>query len=258
VRSVRIGRRVIQQTVAHLGELDEQGRIDARALARQLIGSPEQAGLFDDGCRDVAVPVRLKGVRIERSRQFGDVYLALALWRGMGLAELCERLLPPGKERVSWEKMAAILVTARLCEPSSELHIAEDWLRRTALGDLLQLRDEQVNKDRLYRALDQLLAHKAALEAHLSRRCGELFAIQNDILLYDVTSTYFEGQAGECPETGGITPPLPVVGLGSRPAQTGGRAPNRARRCKPHSEPGAEDRRLFATIASAAICSFVD
>jgi transposase len=195
VRSVRIGRRVIQQTVAHLGELDEQGRIDARALARQLIGSPEQAGLFDDGCRDVAVPVRLKGVRIERSRQFGDVYLALALWRGMGLAELCERLLPPGKERVSWEKMAAILVTARLCEPSSELHIAEDWLRRTALGDLLQLRDEQVNKDRLYRALDQLLAHKAALEAHLSRRCGELFAIQNDILLYDVTSTYFEGQA---------------------------------------------------------------
>jgi transposase len=195
VRSVRIGRRVIQQTVAHLGELDEQGRIDARALARQLIGSPEQARLFDDGCRDVAVPVRLKGIRIERSRQFGDVYLALALWRGTGLAELCERLLSPGKERVSWEKMAAILVAARLCEPSSELHIAEDWLRRTALGDLLQLNDEQVNKDRLYRALDQLLAHKAALEAHLSRRCGELFAIQNDILLYDVTSTYFEGQS---------------------------------------------------------------
>ena len=91
--------------------------------------------------------------------------------------------------------MAAILVAARLCEPSSELHIAEDWLRRTALGDLLQLNDEQVNKDRLYRALDQLLAHKAALEARLSRRCGELFAMQNDVLLYDVTSTYFEGQA---------------------------------------------------------------
>ena len=94
VRSVRIGRRVIQQTVAHLGGLHEQGRIDARALARQLIGSPEQARLFDDGCRDVTVPVRLKGIRIERSRQFGDVYLALALWRGTGLAELCERLLP--------------------------------------------------------------------------------------------------------------------------------------------------------------------
>src|SRR5215475_7136990 len=76
VRSVRVGRRVIQQTVTHLGELDERGRIEARTLARHLIGAPEEAQLFDDGCRDVAVPVRLKGIRIERSRQFGDVYLA--------------------------------------------------------------------------------------------------------------------------------------------------------------------------------------
>jgi transposase len=86
-------------------------------------------------------------------------------------------------------------VAARLCEPSSELHIAEDWYRRTALADLLQLSEDQVNKDRLYRALDHLLVHKAALEAHLSRRCGELFGVQNEVLLYDVTSTYFEGQA---------------------------------------------------------------
>jgi transposase len=195
VRSVRIGRRVIQQTVAQLGELDARGRLQARTLARQLIGTPEQAGLFDDGHRDVTVPVRLKGVRVERSRQFGDVYLALALWRGTGLADLCERLLPSGKEAVPWAKMAAVLVAARLCEPSSELHIAEDWYRRTALCDLLQLDGDLVNKDRLYRALDLLLPHKAELEAHLSRRCGELFAVDNEVLLYDVTSTYFEGQA---------------------------------------------------------------
>ena len=195
VRSVRVGRRVIQQTVAQLGELDEHGRLEARALARHLIGAPEQARLFDDDSADLTVPVRLKGIRIERSRQFGDVYLALALWRGTGLGRLCEELLPAGKERVPWEKIASVLVAARLCEPSSELHIAEDWYRRTALCDLLQLDDAQVNKDRLYRALDQLLAHKEALEAHLSRRCGELFAIQNEVLLYDVTSTYFEGQA---------------------------------------------------------------
>jgi len=195
VRSVRVGRRVIQQTVAQLGELDEHGRLEAQAFARQLIGAPEQAQLFDDGSAHLTVPVRLKGVRVERSRQFGDVYLALALWRGTGLAQLCERLLPAGKERVAWEKMAAVLVAARLCEPSSELHIAEDWYRRTALADLLQLDDAQVNKDRLYRALDELLVHKSALEAHLSQRCGELFAIQNEVLLYDVTSTYFEGQA---------------------------------------------------------------
>src|SRR2546423_6547255 len=176
VRSVRVGRRVIQQTVAHLGELDERGRIEARALARHLIGAPDQAQLFDDGSRDVAVPVRLKGIRIERSRQFGDVYLALALWRGTGLAGLCAELLPAGKARVAWEKMAAVLVAARLCEPSSELHIAEDWYRRTALGDLLELDEAEVNKDRLYRGLDHLLAHKAALEAHLCKRAGELFA----------------------------------------------------------------------------------
>jgi hypothetical protein len=77
---------------------------------------------------------------------------------------------------------------------------AEDRYRRTALCDLLQLGDEEVNKDRLYRGLDHLLAHKAALEAHLSQRCGELFAIQNEVLLYDVTSTYFEGEAEANPQ----------------------------------------------------------
>ena len=199
VRSVRVGRRVIQQTVAHLGELDEHGRLAARVLARGLIGAPEQASLFDDGSDHLTVPVRLKGIRVERSRQFGDVYLALALWRGTGLEQLCARLLPVGKERVAWAKMAAVLVVARLCEPSSELHIAEDWYRRTALCDLLQLGEEEVNKDRLYRALDHLLGHKAAIEAHLSQRCGELFAIDNEILLYDVTSTYFEGEADANP-----------------------------------------------------------
>ena len=200
VRGVRVGRRVIQQTVAHLGELDEHGRLEARTLARRLIGVPEQASLFDDGGRDASALVRLKGIRIERSRRFGDVYLALALWRGMGLEDLCVRLLPASREKIAWAKMASVLVVARFCEPSSELHIAEDWYRRTALGDLLQLGEEEVNKDRLYRGLDHLLAHKAALEAHLSARCGELFAVENDVLLYDVTSTYFEGQAEANPQ----------------------------------------------------------
>jgi len=199
VRSVRVGRRVIQQTVAQLGELDEHGRLEARALARQLIGEPEQARLFDDGSAHLTVPVRLKELRVERGRRFGDVYLALALWRGVGLGELCERLLPVGKEQVPWAKMAAVLVAARLCQPSSELHIAEDWYRRTALSDLLQLPEGQVNKDRLYRALDELLEHKEALEAHLSQRCGELFARENEVLLYDVTSTFFEGEAAANP-----------------------------------------------------------
>lgn len=195
VRSVRVGRRVIQQTVAHLGELDAAGRLRARALARRLIGEPERADLFDDGTAEQTIGVRLKGVRIENGRAFGNVYLALALWRACRLDEFTEAQIPAGKEEVALEKMAAVLVAARLCEPSSELHIAEDWYRRTALSDLLQLSDALVNKDRLYRALDRLLPHKAALEAHLSRRVGELFAVDNEVLLYDVTSTYFEGEA---------------------------------------------------------------
>ena len=186
--------------VEQIRELDEQGRVAARALARKLIGTPEQARLFDDGSGQLTVPVRLKGIRIERARQFGDVYMALALWRGTGLEDLCQRLLPIGKEQIPWAKMAAVLVAARFCEPSSELHIAEDWYRRTALADLLQLGDEKVNKDRLYRALDHLLMHKTALEAHLSKRCGEMFAIDNEVLLYDVTSTYFEGLAEANPQ----------------------------------------------------------
>src|SRR5712671_5032339 len=104
VRSVRVGRRVIQQTVAQLGELDEQGRVQARALAHRLIGTPERAQLFDDGSEQLTAPVRLKGIRIERPRQ-----------------------------------------------------------------------------DRLYRGLDHLLAYKSELEAHLSQRCGELFATQNEV-----------------------------------------------------------------------------
>ncbi len=138
-----------------------------RALARRLIGAPEEAPLFDDGGEHLTA-VRLKSVRVERSRQFGEVYLALALWRGVGLEDLCRRLLATAQERVAWAKMAAVLVTARLCEPSSELHIAEDWYRRTALGDLLQLGDEEVNKDRLYRARSPARAQGCVGDAFVS------------------------------------------------------------------------------------------
>jgi Transposase DDE domain len=122
-----------------------------------------------------------------------------ALARALRLDELLSRLLPEGREAVPWATMAAVLVLARLCEPSSELHIAEDWYRRTALEDLLALPAALVNDDRLYRALDRLLPHKPALEQHLVARLGELFALDYDLLLYDVTSVYFEGQAAANP-----------------------------------------------------------
>src|SRR3989442_682103 len=199
VRSVRVGRKVVQQTVAHLGELDAQGRARAKALARAIMGDRDQPDLFiaDDG--DEAIPVRLKRIRLERGRTFGDVWLGWTLWRALRLDEAVARLLPEGRETVPWATMAAVLVLARLCEPSSELHIAETWYRGSALEDLLALPAPLVNDDRLYRALDRLLAHKTALEQHLVARLGELFALYYDLLLYDVTSVYFEGLADANP-----------------------------------------------------------
>src|SRR3989449_8017197 len=124
VRSVRVGRKVVQQTVAHLGELDAQGRARAKALARAIMGDRDQPDLFiaDDG--DEAIPVRLKRIRLERGRTFGDVWLGWTLWRALRLHEAVARLLPEGRETVPWATMAAGLVVAPLCEPAGALHIA--------------------------------------------------------------------------------------------------------------------------------------
>jgi transposase len=197
VRSVRRGRRVVQETVAQLGELDGQGRARAGALALRITGREEQYELFEAPPRQRSAPVavRLDQIRLERARRFGDVWLGWRLWRALALDRFCEDRLVEGRERAPWPAIAAILVIARLCEPASELHIAEDWYRRTALDDLLGVPAERVNDDRLYRALDHLLPHKQALETHLKERLGALFDLDYELLLYDVTSTYFEGQA---------------------------------------------------------------
>jgi transposase len=196
VRSVRRGRKVVQQTVAQLGELDAEGRARAQALARSIAGDDgggSQRHLFDEPVE--AVPVKLGKVRVERSRSFGAVWLGWLLWRALKLDPLCARLLPPGREAVPWGEVIAILVIGRLCEPSSELHVAEQWYRTTALEDLLGVATEQVYDERLYRSLDRVLPHKQAIERHLVERLGELFELDYDLLLYDVTSTYFEGMA---------------------------------------------------------------
>jgi transposase len=195
VRSVRVGKKVRQETVAQLGELDAKGQIAARHLADSIVGLERQPGLFDDEFPNKPVTVVPTQVRLERSRQFGNVWLAWKLWQALELDTWIEKHLPRGHEDIPWGVIAAVLVIARLCEPSSELHIAEDWFRRTALGDLLGLPEAKVNDDRLYRALDRLLPHKDALEVHLKERLGTLFKLEYDLLLYDITSTYFEGQA---------------------------------------------------------------
>ena len=198
VRSVRRGRKVVQETVAQLGELDAEGRARAEALAQSIGGHRcdlSQGQLFDGREPTGSVAVQLDGVRLERSRSFGAVWLGWFLWRALKLDNLLGELLASSRETVSWSEVIAILVIGRLCEPSSELHVAERWYRTTALEDLLAVSTEDIYDERLYRALDRLLPHKDAIEKHLVKRLGELFDLDYDLLLYDVTSTYFEGIA---------------------------------------------------------------
>jgi transposase len=202
VRSVRRDGKVVQETVAQLGELDSEGRLRARGLARRITGrNTEQIELFEDKpAAAQRIAVQLERIRLERQRGFGDVWLGWTLWRALGLDTVCRELMAASRGEVPWSAMAGVLVIARLCEPSSELHIAEDWYRKTALDDLLGIPAEQVNDDRVYRALDRLLPHKEAIEVHLQKRLGELFDLEYDLLLYDVTSTYFEGLAEGNPQ----------------------------------------------------------
>jgi hypothetical protein len=148
VRSVRQGRKVRQQTVAHLGELDAEGRARAKALAESITGQSEsgrQGDLFTGFAQPVEpVAVELKRVRLERSRSFGAVWLGWKLWQALKFDELCAELMPRGREAVAWAEVVGILVIGRLCEPSSELHVAEDWYRSTALADLLGVEVEQI------------------------------------------------------------------------------------------------------------------
>ena len=202
VRSVRHGRRVRQEVVARLGRLDARGRDKARKLSEWITGNRCEPSLFEpaDLDDDATAHIDLKKLSVERSRRFGDVFLALALWRSLGLDEVFAALLPEGREDVGWSTLASIHVILRLCSPSSDLALAEDLYRKTALEDLLGVSAEKINDDRVYRALDRMLPHKAAVEQHLKKRLGELFELDYDLLLYDVTSTYFEGLAQRNPQ----------------------------------------------------------
>lgn len=191
VESYRTERGPRQRIVAYLGQLDEAGRLGVRDAA--VGGSARQQRTLFEETQPQWVTVNAAAVRVENCRQFGGPWLALELIRQLGLYDFLKRTLPSGSEDVPWSLTALILIIARLCEPSSELHIAEHFYRGTALPELLGVSSEKVDDNRLYRGLDQLLPQKRALEAFLKNRLGELFGLEYDLLLYDVTSTFFEG-----------------------------------------------------------------
>jgi transposase len=193
VESYRTERGPRQRVVAYLGELDAAGRLGVRRAAEGK-GPARQRDLFDEAAPEW-VEVDASRVRVENSRAYGGPWLGLELARELGLDGFLRRLLPAGREEIPWSVMSLVLVLTRLCSPSSELHVAEQSYRQTALDELLGAPVDKVNEQRLYRALDRLLPHKAALEAFLKDRLGTLFNLEYDLVLYDVTSTYFEGEA---------------------------------------------------------------
>ena len=197
VESYRSSRGPRQRIVTYLSDLDAAGRVGVKLGAEQQ--DSYQASLFEQA-EPRWVEINTREVSLERSRNFGEVWLALQLLQRLGLVEFFKSLLPVGREKIPWAELAMVLITARFCDPQSELHIAEHFYRSSALADLLGIPDDEVYDNRLYRALDRILPHKAALEKHLYERYGQLFRISYDLLLYDVTSTYFEGLAEKNPQ----------------------------------------------------------
>ena len=196
VESYRTEQGPRQRTVAYLGQLDRRGRLGLWQAAQ--VSTDYQRELFEN-VQPEWVEIDAQRIQVENCRQFGGCWLALKLLETLGIASLFKTVMPQGKEAIHWAIMAQVLIICRFCNPSSELYIAEHLYGQTALSDLLGLRCDKLNDDRLYRALDALLPHKDALEVHLKERLGALFDLKYDLLLYDVTSTYFEGQASANP-----------------------------------------------------------
>lgn len=205
VESVRTSAGPRQRIVAHLGELnhDQERRWQRTAVFYNRQGDAQQLRLFPE---DEHVPlsddpqivrVRLDGVAWTNTRRFGDVWLGRWLWQFLGLDDIIRHHVQQGKETMRPADIVAIEVINRLCQPCSEFALAEHWYASTALEDLLGVPDAAVTKDRLYHTLDQLLNAQDKIETDLKERLGTLFKLDYDLLLYDLTSTYFEGLAEE-------------------------------------------------------------
>jgi transposase len=206
--SIRLsGDRTIQRRVLNLGELNTT-QIERWQRSIEVIeqeGQTRQYRLFTD--REGAAPaeaadvceVVLSSLSVRRPREFGACWLASRLWQELKLDQFFAKALRDRRGSIEWAKVIELLAVNRLCEPESELGVHQRWYGTTAMDVVLGTDDAVAAKDRLYRALDKAIEHKESLEQHLAGRWQDLFGAKCDLLLYDLTSTYFEGQAGEIP-----------------------------------------------------------
>jgi transposase len=206
-RRVRSGR-VVQRQVLFLGEINDRQQgawrqtlevfDEAEQRARTLSLFPEDRAIPADALD--GVQVKLKEIELRRPRVFGSYWLGCALWRQLGLGVFWEGRLGGGREEVPWAKVLELLVVSRLVSPGSEFRLHRQGFDQSAMGDLLGSSFAVAEKDRLYRCLDRIVEHKAALFDHLRQRWQDLFQARFDILLYDLTSTYMEGEGEEIPK----------------------------------------------------------
>jgi len=200
------GGRVVQRAVLYLGEINDSQQAawcrlieafdEGSGRYRQLALFPAERSVPDQA-QGFGVQVRLDAMELHRPRQWGACWIACHLYEELQLDRFFASLLPPSREGTSWEHILRTLVCYRLIDPGSEWRLHRQWFEASAMADLLGEDYGLVAKNALYRCLDKLLAHKAALFSHLRARWQDLFAATFDVLLYDLTSTYFESPPPE-------------------------------------------------------------
>jgi hypothetical protein len=203
------GHRVVQPHVLYLGEINDSQKeawlkcIEAfdphnKTQVRLALFPADRP--IPDHAAEFGVQVRLSEFTIHRPRQWGACWLFLELWRELKLDEFWKERLPRSREGTNWYHALVALAAYRLIDPGSEWRLHREWFDRSALADLLGEDFALAAKDNLYRVQDKLLAHKEALFGFLKERWQSLFGIAFDVLLYDLTSTYFEIDPPENPE----------------------------------------------------------
>src|SRR6266536_1097417 len=194
--------RTVQRTVLYLGEINDQQQAawrktldvfdeDARCYTSMSL-FPHDREIPADALN--SVQVNLSGLELRRPRVFGNCWLACELWQQLGLDEFWQQRLPEAREAVSWEKVLRLLVVNRLLDPGSEFRVHRQWFVDSAMDELLETDFAVAEKDRLYRCLDRVLKHKQELFVWLKQKWADLFHADFEVLLYDLTSTYFEGE----------------------------------------------------------------
>jgi len=203
------GGRVVQRHVLYLGEINSSQAAEWRRAIEVLdadTGRPRTMALFpEDRCVAAAsdksvVQLRLSDMRLCRPRQWGACWLAGQLWQALQLDTFWADRLPPSRKGTRWDQVLQVLVSYRLIAPGSEWKLHRDWFGKSAMADLLGADFGLAESHKLYACHDLLLQHKEALFSHLMARWRDLFDADFDVLLYDLTSTYFEINASDVAE----------------------------------------------------------